>query len=81
MTDDEFLETLAFQMGALRLDVIYFGGALPREFMHALVNMMLSYTRRGFCGTFNARFSKVGEAAVWVSLRVIAGAAPQNGVV
>lgn len=76
MPDQFFPETiLAFKMGPLRLEFFNEGSGaagLPKDFIVAVAGAMLEYSRRGFCGTFNARFSSITAGVkVWISFRIL----------
>ena len=82
MAPDHFFlqETMQIDCGPMRLDLINeAGGGIPREFLIALVNTMLRYTERGFCGMFNARVSNKANAGpeeivkLWITFRIVDG--------
>lgn len=78
MPDQFFPEAeVTFKLGPLRLDFYNAGsatsatGGLPRELVLALAHAMMEYSRRGFCGTFNARLSSISAGVkVWISFRI-----------
>ena len=76
MPDQPFPETdVVFNMGPLRLEFFDVGsgtGGLPKGLIIAVASAMLEYSRRGFCGTFNARLSSISLGVkVWISFRIV----------
>ena len=82
--DEYFLEeVMEYRFGPLRLDLFNVGDStsgIPREFMLALVSAMMTYTSRGFCGTFNAlvrsRGVENGRVSAGIKLWIILRFAP-----
>ena len=73
---------MQFTWGPLRLEVFNTDrgtAGIPREFVLALTDRMLVYTRRGFCGMFNAKVSSKGVGAggakagikLWIVVRIV----------
>lgn len=73
---------MQFTWGPLRLEVFNTDpgtAGIPRELVLALVDMMVVYTQRGFCGMFHARASSKGVGAggakagikLWIVVRIV----------